>query len=348
MVGHVWYQRTAEISIPPITIGSSVTELATATALQWGDATDGTLAGHGGRIYGQLVYGAQLLGAAYSTDNATTHFISGVDLPVTGDFRGYFRVGTLDQRFVAGYMSHIPSEWQPLLGGDVLTGGCCNPGQGSATSFGPAAFVLQPNSLGQSSPTPVAPLVYYSAIHPTLGVWNNTSVVNLAYNMMSEVTGVAFPPATRSVLFFGRTGTGIPCYGNGTDDPALDRQPWPIGVPGAMYCYDPNEVNGGFGPHAWPYSYQVWAYDAQEFVNVKSGVKNPWDVTPYAIWTFDLPFQDSQRHIQGAALDPATGRIYLAQFGGEPNGVPLIHVFKIRASAAPPPPAAPKNVRVIS
>jgi hypothetical protein len=191
------------------------------------------------------------------------------------------------------------------------------------------------------NPVPVMPLVYYSADHPTLGVWNNTTTVNLLYDMMTEVVGVAFVPGTQTALFFGRTGLGIPCYGNGTDDPTLDRQPWGSG---GVYCYDPNEVGGGFGPHAYPYSYHVWAYDVQEFAAVKNGEKNPWDVRPYANWTFDLPYQDSNRHIQGMAFDPATNRIFLSQSGGEPNGMPVIHVFTVASSTAPRPPT---NLRII-
>jgi hypothetical protein len=182
-----------------------------------------------------------------------------------------------------------------------------------------------------------------------LGTWGNTTQVNLPYNMMSEVVGVVFPPAGRSVLFFGRTGVGIPCYGNGTNDPAMDRQPWPGGGGGAVYCYDPNEVGGGLGPHAYPYAYYVWAYDANDFVAAKNHQKNPWDVRPYATWTFTLPFEDSNRHIQGVAFDPTINRIYLSQSGGEPNGIPLIHVFDVSPGGGTPPqpPSPPSNVRIV-
>ena len=342
MVGHLWYQQVAEVSIPAITQAATPASLAVSTALQWGDATDGNLAG--AKIYGQFVHNGALYGVAYNATRSASHFRSGLDLSVTNDFQGFYQVGTLDQRFVAGYMARIPPEWQAALGGSVITGGCCNPGDNGATSLGPSAFVFNPADLGVRTPVPTTPLVYYSASHPTLGAWNNTTTVNLLYNMMTEVVGAVFVPGTQTALFFGRTGTGIPCYGNGTNNPALDRQPW---SGGGVYCYDPNEVNGGFGPHAYPYAYHVWAYDVQDFVAAKNGQRNPWDVRPYANWTFNLPYQDSHRHIQGVAFDPATNRIFLSQSGGEGNGVPVIHVFSIASSPGLTPPGAPTNLRII-
>jgi hypothetical protein len=346
LTGHVWYQLTAEVSVPAVVNSNKLSDLATATLLQpWTDVTEGRLAG--GKLYGQFVYGGQLFGAVYSTSNAASHFKSGLNLSVSGDVQGLFRVGTLDQRFVAGYMASIPTEWQAVLGGPALTGGCCNPGQNGAISLGPAVSVFDPANVGGAQPVPATPLLYYTPTHPTLGAWNNTTVINPAYNMMTEVVGAVFPSGTRSLLFFGRTGVGVPCYGNGTDDPAMHGQPWPQGGAGAVYCYDPNEVNGGFGPHAYPYEYHAWAYDAGELQAVKSGQKNPWDVRPYAMWTFQLPFEDSHRHIQGVAFDTATRRIFLSQLGGEPGGIPVIHVFKVGDAGTAPPPAPPANVRIV-
>jgi hypothetical protein len=340
MVGHLWYQQTAEVSIPEIRQGATPSSLARSTVLQWGDATDGNLAGS--KIYGQLVHNGKLYGIGYNAQRSTSHFVSGLDLSAGGDFQGFYQVGTLSTRFVAGYMAEIAPEWRTALGGTFITGGCCNPGDNGATSLGPAAFVFNPADIGVTNPVSATPLVYYSAAHPTLGAWNNTTTVNLLYNLMTEVVGAVFVPGTQTALFFGRTGLGVPCFGNGTNDPALDRQPW---SGGGVYCYDPNEVDGGLGPHAYPYAYHVWAYDVQDFVAAKNGQKSPWDVRPYANWTFDLPYQDSHRHIQGVAFDPASSRIFLSQSGGEPDGIPVIHVFTV--SSAQIRPAAPTNLRLI-
>jgi hypothetical protein len=108
----------------------------------------------------------------------------------------------------------------------------------------------------------------------------------------------------------------VPCYGAGTTDQSLDRQPVP-GDPGVIYCYDP--ANGAKGTHAYPYSGYVWAYNLADFAAVRAGTKAPWDVAPYASWSIDA-------FATGAAYDPRTGRIFLT-VPGSPEGV---FVFKIQ------------------
>ena len=72
--------------------------------------------------------------------------------------------------------------------------------------------------------------------------------------------------------------------------------------------------------------FQVWAYDANDLLAVEQGLKHPWDVKPYALWTLTLPF-DSGR-IAGATIDPARGLIYVTQSYGN-GSEPVVHVFKL-------------------
>jgi len=350
MVGHVFYQLSAEVSIPAVINSTSLSDLATATLLQpFADVSDGNRPSLGvGRVYvgGQMVYGGRLIGSAYNQDDpnqAASHFTSELDLSIAGDFQGFYSVGTFEPRFVSGYMTQIPLEWQASFGGPAITGGCCNLGATNVggMSWGPSAFVFDPDDLGVNIPTPATPLVYYSQNHPTLGAFGNTTVANPAFNLMTNVTGVVFPQGTRTVLFFGGTGTGVPCFGNGTNDPALDHQPI-TGSPGKVWCYDPLEVNGGIGPHAFPYAYQVWAYDVEDLLAARNGQVNPWDVVPYGIWTLTLPFDNPRRYIFGAAYDSLTDRIFISQARAEPNGMPVIHVFNVEVDQeiTPPPPPA--------
>ncbi len=342
MVGHVFHQLSAEVSIPTVTNSTSLGDLATATLLQpFADISDGNrLALGAGRVYigGQMVYGDRLIGSAYNQDDPdqiASHFTSEQDLSIAGDFQGFYTVGTLgpkSARFVSGYMTQIPQEWQASFGGPAITGGCCNWGATNVNgmSWGPSAFVFDPDDLGVNSPAPATPLVYYSNDHPTLGTWGNTTVANPAFNLFTHITGVVFPEGTRTVLFFGGTGTGIPCIGNGTNDPNLDHQPNP-GLPGTFWCHDPLEVNGGTGPHAFPYAYQVWAYDVDDLLAARNGHVDPWDVVPYGVWTLSLPFDNEPiyRFIFGAAYDAATDRIFIAQIRAETDGRPIIHVLSV-------------------
>jgi hypothetical protein len=96
--------------------------------------------------------------------------------------------------------------------------------------------------------------------------------------------------------------------------------------PGVVYCYD--EEDSSKGTHGYPYRYMVWAYDARDLAAVKNGQLQPWDIRPYATWTLDLPTSGSPTHLNGAAYDPQTGRIFLSQAGAD-GTKPLIHVYTV-------------------
>ncbi len=329
VVGHDWQQQVAEIAIPDIRYGSSLRRLATATVIQpFTDITEGTMGQVGPntvKIGGLLPYRGRLYATAYlyydgPGSQRFSHFVSGSDLSMTGDARGPYQVGTLGAGMVSGYMGLVPPAWQSALGGPVLDGQCCL-GVISRTSYGPALFAIDPEQLGSSSPLPATPLVYYPAKHP-LAVWDST---NPLFNGTTEIRGVVFHESTRSVLFFGRHGLGTFCYGPGTADSKLTGQPADGGVD--RWCYDPSSESKG--THAFPYSYYVWAYDANELAAVKAGRKDPWDLKPYATWSLKLPFStEGSAVLSGATYDPKTGRLFVSQ-GFADGELPVIHVFHI-------------------
>jgi hypothetical protein len=132
---------------------------------------------------------------------------------------------------------------------------------------------------------------------------------NEYYNLATEIRGLAFVPGTRSVLFIGRHGIGEYCYGTG-------------GVEGD--CYDP--VDSSKGTHAYPYVHQIWAYDANDLLQVKNGERECWDVLPYAIWQLDEMDSEGGATVRGAAYDPETGRVFITEDFGEE---PVVHVYTI-------------------
>jgi hypothetical protein len=352
IVGHDWYQLSAEVSIPQIINSTNLNSLATATVLQpFSDSLEGKIASinptdtNAKKIGGHLVYGGALYVAAYSyydggATQSSSHFVRPTNLSTTGQVNGPYRVGTIGPRYVAGYMAPVPQDWQSAFGSPALTGQCCL-SIISTTSQGPAVFGFNPADLGSKNPIPATPLVEYPPEHPTLGAWGGNGTPNPVYNMSTAVRGLVFPQGTRSVLFFGSTGLGVPCYGAGTSDPSLDRQPVP-GESGVIYCYDPD--NRSKGCHAYPYGAFVWAYDANDLLAVKNGQKNPWEVTPYATWSPNFPTGGYQ--VNGAAYDPSTGRIYVAVMW-EDGSMPLIHVLKVNVPGGgdTTPPSAPRNLR---
>jgi hypothetical protein len=332
MVGHDWYQRSAEISIPALVNGASIADLHTATLLQhFADATEGKLNQinpddpNSKKIGGQLVYNNQLYVSTYSYyDGASTqsssHFARPMNLSTMGLLVGPLRVGDQYPGFVSGYMTQIPPEWQSLFGGPALTGNCCL-AIVSAQSNGPAASVFNPSHMGVVKPVPATPVVGYPSSHP-LGNWGTT---NPYFNGTTQVTGIVFPVGTRSVLFFGRHGLGTFCYGTGAE------------------CNDP--ADNSQGTHAYPYRYQVWAYDGKDLIAVKNGTKQQWEPRPYAIWNFSLPFENADDYHQfgGVAYDPSTGLIYVVQGCAASGCGPIIHAFKISIGTPHPADTIPRS-----
>lgn len=105
-------------------------------------------------------------------------------------------------------MTLISPAWQPLLGGPALTGHCCSPGN-QTTSNGPAATVFNPNDLGVGNPISGTTVLYYPMSNPLA----SERTQNQYFNLATIIRGVAFPRGFRSVLLFGRQGTGPYCFG---------------------------------------------------------------------------------------------------------------------------------------
>ena len=329
LTGHDWFQRTAELKIPALINSANINNLNTATLLQtFGDESEGKLNSidptpvNGVKVGGHLVYNNKLIFSGYSFydgdgNQSTSHFNRPLSFSVTGQVVGPYKVGP-DARYTGGYMTLIPPEWQASFGGPALTGMCCL-SITSVQSNGPSISVFDPNATAQ----PATRLLGYPLSNPLRG----EPRTNTVYNLTSKISGVAFPNGTRSMLFFGRHGTGTYCYGTG------------------IACGDPADESTG--THAYPYKYQVWAYDANDLLAVKSGTKQQYEPQPYTVWNFNLPFENnnSAHFLGGAAYDPQANLIYLSQMSSDSAG-PVIHVFKVQGGTAPVTLPPPNNLRI--
>jgi hypothetical protein len=324
--------RVAEITIPTPVSSVDVNALPAAEYLQpFHDPTEGRMkdvATDGALLAGLLVHDGRLYGTGsiyYDASNSQSisHFSRPLDLsqPGAGPMRRVWQKGRTG--FVAGYLAPIPPEWQLKLGGTAITGQCCVPIV-SRTSWGPAAFAWKPSDLAKSGDIDAVPLVYYTAEHATLGSWSGA---NPTYGGTAEMGGLVLIDGTRTALFVGRNGTGQYCYGIGTGDRALANT---TTEKGEKFCYDPASADKG--QHAYPYRYQMWAYDLNDWAEVAAGRRDPWEVTPYGVWPFDLPTPDASVRIAAVAFDPTRRRLFVSQRGADRDtyaSKALIHVFQI-------------------
>jgi len=339
--------NVAEVSIPSVVNSNVITQLPFATFLQgFYEPTEGTisqLASIGdASISGMLVAGDKIYGSAsiyYDANNTqkVSHYVRSTTLSATSVI-GMRQVWTDGHAgFVSGYMSSVPAEWQAKLGGSAITGQCCLP-IAWRTSWGPSAFAFNPADIASKAQVPATPLLYYSDSHPTLGSWDHS---NPTYGGTTQITGVAVIAGSRTVLYFGRTGTGPFCYGNGTNDSSLSGKMGPDGI---QWCYDPTST--AKGQHAYPYNYQIWAYDLNDLAAVKAGTKQPWDLVPYGVWPFGLPFTEPSVRIGGIGYDASRQIIYISQVYADQDGYgyrPIIHALKVGGGATGAPLPSPDN-----
>ena len=330
--------RVAEVSIPSPVNRADVNALPFATFLQpFADPTEGRLsdvASDGVSIDGLMVYGNRLHGTAsiyYDANNTqrVSHYSRSLQLN-RPSFSGWSQVWDAGRSgFVSGYMALIPAEWRERLGGPAATG------QGGIpiawrTSWGPAAIAFNPALIGQAV-VPATPLLYYTGEHPTLGRWDGS---NPTYGATSNFGGMAIIAGTRTALYWGRNGTGPHCYGNGTSDQNLHGT---VGPDGALRCYDPTTSDKG--SHAYPYRYQLWAYDLNDLAAVRQGTKQPWDVVPYGVWPLTLPTAAPTVTVGGVGYDAAQQILYVSQMQADQDGYsyrPIIHAFRINAALGTP------------
>ena len=349
--GALGANTTGEVSIPSPAVATNLGSLPISASIQGlADSLDGKIgainpnAPSTAHIGGYLVTGNRLIISAYSNYDAmgtqvSSHFARSLDLSSTDPVLGPVRVGLQYPGFVSGYMTNVPPEWQTLLGGPALTGNCCLSITGYQSN-GPAASSFDPAKIVTASAISATPLVGYPHSSPLGPGWGTQ---NDLFNGSTNITGIVFPFGTRSVLFFGVQGTGPFCYGPGTPSVSLAGQ-IVAGTNGEPWCYDP--VNSSKGPHAYPYVYQVWAYDANDLLAVKNGSKAADQIQPYAIWHLMLPYvtATSPTSILGVAYDPNTNRIFIAQGRIDNSYSPIIDVFTITDSATYP--KSPTDVSV--
>lgn len=287
---------------------------------------------NGIKLGGSLSWNGRLVVSGYAYYDASfaalaTHFVGSN----VASLAGPYRTGTDPVGMVGGYMGAVPLEWRALFGGPALTGQCCI-SIISRSSYGPSVSVFDPDQLGTGA-TPSRMLLGYPDAHQTLGGYYQSGPY---FNAATVMGGVAFPAGTRSVLFFGRHGT-THCYGTGTTDPTLHNT---SNGQGGVWCYDP--TNSYKGPHGYPYHHQVWAYDANDLLQVKAGTKNPWDVLPYATWALpDIDGGNGTATIRSATYDQATRRWYVTTDSG--GSTPEVHVYEITSAVLQPTRLGPQR-----
>ena len=216
---------------------------------------------------------------------------------MSGEVGGPYKVGTVPAGFVSGYFGLIPAEWQGALGGPVLNGHCCL-SIISRTSYGPAAFAIDPTQLGTIDPVPISPLVYYPNEHQTLGEWGADSTVFNGTTTSARRSRRAHAVCCSSAAPSARG------HGTGTSNPSLAVAPRVMGV----FVYDLAEQPKADTGIPMPTTCGLRCGRSAGSQERCASALGCHAADP----KLNLPFANAAQMILGAAYDPQSGRICVA------------------------------------
>jgi hypothetical protein len=232
----------------------------------------------------------------------------------------------------------IPTEWQAALGGDAAVGQFSAP-LASQHSHGPNLHVFELADVGVTNPIPATVVLGYPVDHTTLG--GDTDQATMAsnstlWNEAGHYLAYAFIEGTATFITAGKVGTGDFCYGTPTTNPALHMTPHPDAPATENWCYAPQD-GANKGIYTYPYALYFLLWDINDFVDVKNGVIEAWEVVPYE-W-FDvtmphMPIMHQQFYFDDFAYDAVNQRLYLkhAQGGGTDGAAATIWGFDVNTA----------------
>jgi hypothetical protein len=329
-----------ELSIPALVAAVNPMEMHEGTYLQpMVDPGEGKITAECGTSDWKI--GNPLLSGEYLYFNAYMYFDSGgvqvkshfrhyADLSRSGGYAGLVQVSDAPEAgWVSTIMGRVPEEWRAALGGPAVTGGggipiiTRQPYGHSLYAFDPAAH------LHVTTPVPASIILGHPDSHPLGG--HEWASQNDLWNGSSVWHGVTLINNSRTCLIAGFHGTGPWCYGNGGAGPPDSE------------CLD--WVIPAHGTHAYPYRYQVWAYDLEELAAVKAGTKESWEPQPYAVMVPTFPTPSGYPNICGTAYDAERSIYYVMQgrVHGYDLAYPVVHAFQVNVSGATtPPPIEPE------
>lgn len=304
-------------------------------------------------VGGVLETGSKLLLGAYGYYDASSsvkvsHWYGSSLAGMTGPAELTFAPPILDPYgsplsaagFVSGWMSPIPTALQASFGGaDVMAG---NYGLSivNRTSFGPPVVVFKSADLGVKNPVPATMVLGFPVGHEALGLWGcgNSRYCDSPNGLFNgtehPMLGFPIPGTDRYVTMESRSSSF--CYGEGTSNQALDRQPNPA-WPGEVYCYDPLSSNKG--NHGYPRKGVSNEWSLAEMAQVFAGTKKPWDLKPKA--TYVMADSSNTQDWGRGAFDPVSCKAYIAGSNSNPNTVRVYQFVGCSGTQPPPPPPPP-------
>jgi hypothetical protein len=278
---------------------------------------------HGGNIY-------QNWGRLYQSGSDPTHFRKTGTALDSGTITGPFAFASvpLPDGYVTiplwyrGPNALIPAAWQTALNGSMLQAQTQYSNQ-VPMGFGPALFSFNPAHVGTVSPVPNNLLLAYTTENPIEQLISGQRP-DFWVRGASQVSGVAFPSGSRSVLMTYRGNNGPVTYGSPGE---FDEQG------SGLFIYNPASTNKGY--HAYPNTPRLLAYDANDLKDVRDGARLSHTLKPYAAWDLVFPgappesVEFSKGHTS-MAYDDAGKRLFIFEREtSRSTSQPICHVYRV-------------------
>jgi hypothetical protein len=213
--------------------------------------------------------------------------------------------------------AHLDGKW--LIAGNHREAGALGGSQG------PTLYALapwqdgDPPAAGQS--LDALALLYYRDVYEC--VWEAEGDINEdpapgvcdfpGYRAMDNWGGGAWVQTVEDsgILVVGRKGLGHNCYG-----------------PTSVCGEDPCAPSSGY--HAYPYEPQILFYAPNDLREVVTGIRDPWEVVPYAVHTVEEVFHPQCAVLGAAAYDQDRRLIYVTEQQAGPWGETAVHAWQIQ------------------
>jgi hypothetical protein len=215
------------------------------------------------------------------------------------------------------YLFTAPERFaEQYLGGRWLIAGNHREAGALGGSQGPTLYALAPwedrDPPGPGQALDALALLYYPEIYP--GCLDDPEQCYFpGYRPKDHWGGGAWVESgdSSAILIVGRKALGQNCYGS------------PEACGG-----DPCSPYQGY--HAYPYEPQILLYNAGELTTVLAGVRQPWEVVPYAVYSPVHEVLNAQCAVLGAAaFDRETQVLYVAEQEAGPWGETVVHVWQV-------------------